>query len=123
MHITCSARNLTPFSGKSSSKVSPRIGLKGFQVRSLPPNGPMQKPVTHATLHKTNRDEGSHSPPDKENLLLSRLMQTKHAFQPHRLPIKIHYNRSQIAGGLTAIRLLDMIEVGAMDVTPFTYLS
>lgn len=47
---TCSARNLTPFVGRSSSKVSPRMGLKGFQVRSLPPKGPMQKPATHASL-------------------------------------------------------------------------
>ncbi len=48
---TCSARNLTPLVGRSSSKVSPRMGLKGFQVRSLPPKGPMQKPATHASLH------------------------------------------------------------------------
>ena len=34
----------------SSSNVSPRMGLNGFQVRSLPPNGPMQNAVTHANL-------------------------------------------------------------------------
>ena len=45
---TCSARKRTPFEGRSSSKVSPRMGLNGFHVRSLPPNGPMQKPATHA---------------------------------------------------------------------------
>ena len=37
------------------------MGLKGFHVRSLPPNGPMQKPATHASLHSIT-NEGS--PPD-----------------------------------------------------------
>ena len=37
------------------------MGLKGFHVRSLPPNGPMQKPATHASLHNI-ANEGS--PPD-----------------------------------------------------------
>ena len=48
---TCSARNRTPFS-PSSSKVSPRMGLKGFQVRSFEPKGPRQKPAIHASLCK-----------------------------------------------------------------------
>ena len=47
---TCSARNRTLCS-LSSSKVSPRIGLNGFQVRSLPPKGPKQNAATQAILH------------------------------------------------------------------------
>lgn len=46
----CSAMNLKPLL-MPSSKVSPSIGLKGFQVRSLPGKGPMVKPTTHANLH------------------------------------------------------------------------
>lgn len=45
----CSARKRTLLP-TSSSNVSPRMGLNGFQVRSLPPNGPMQNAVTHANL-------------------------------------------------------------------------
>jgi len=47
----CSARKRTPLP-QSSSNVSPRMGLNGFQVRSLPPNGPMQKAVTQASLRR-----------------------------------------------------------------------
>jgi hypothetical protein len=32
------------------SKVSPRMGLKGFQGRSMVPKGPMVNPTTHASL-------------------------------------------------------------------------
>ena len=46
---TCSARKRTPF-GRSTSKVSPRMGLKGFQVRSLLPKGPRQNPAIQASL-------------------------------------------------------------------------
>ena len=46
---TCSAMNFKPLS-MPSSKVSPSMGLKGFQVLSLPGNGPMVKPTTHASL-------------------------------------------------------------------------
>ena len=60
--LTCSARNLTLCS-LSSSKVSPRMGLKGFQVRSLPPNGPRQKAATQAILYHMNASQVAVSTP------------------------------------------------------------
>ena len=47
---TCSAINRSPLF-MDSSNVSPRMGLKGFHVRSLPGNGPIVNPTTHASLN------------------------------------------------------------------------
>ena len=51
---TCSAMNRKPLSIVSSN-VSPRMGLKGFHVRSLPGNGPMVNPMTHANLDSAQK--------------------------------------------------------------------
>lgn len=48
---TCSAMYFMPLSGLPYSNVSPRMGLKGFQGRSMVPKGPIVKPTTHASLH------------------------------------------------------------------------
>lgn len=42
--------NFIPFSGRAYSKVSPRMGLNGFQGRSMLPKGPMVNPATQASL-------------------------------------------------------------------------
>ena len=51
---TCSAMNRKPLSIVSSN-VSPRMGLKGFHVRSLPGNGPIVNPITHANLKQAQK--------------------------------------------------------------------
>ncbi len=52
---TCSARYRTPLP-TSSSKVSPRIGLKGFHARSAAPKGETRYAATHANLHGDERE-------------------------------------------------------------------
>lgn len=74
--LACSPRYRTPFLS-SSSNVSPRMGLNGFQARSTAPQGAIVKPTTHASLQSTEQTGHPHTGTDigsEDNRLILEMM-------------------------------------------------